>query len=309
MSCARVQTLPVPSAEPPVIQENLGEQVARHLTNRYADTRTNCGTDSRPAFLCAGIMIRGTSSNPTYHVWNNSAGAKEKGGVSFSYLRSDTDFRKLAYSYTNGFVFTSYEHAATKIHPEVLCSFPIDAGTDYRVDNGCGQFREFVGSGACHLRNILTAAQWWADYNSHPSSRHSWQCGFDVKDSRNALAGPAFAASVGARRHLGLEGYEEQNEVVVKTWADNLGKTLPLEAFFYIYQSTGLAVAQRNQRDLKATDGILIPIISVRLAPTQNGTATFYYIPSDQTEPMPPATAEAADASALSDSDSLVDGH
>jgi len=75
---------------------------------------------------------------------------------------------------------------------------------------------------------------------------------------------------------------------MVKTWDDNLGKVLPLEAFYYI-EAAGLPVAQRNQRDLRAADGILIPIISVRLAPTQNGTATFYYIASDQTEPMPVA--------------------
>ena len=288
VSCTSVEqaTGPGVTARAPVIQENLGEQVARHLTSRYADTPSDCGKPSMPSFLCSGGMLRGTSSTPTYHVWNNSPASITKGGVSFSYLRADTDFNKLAYGYTNGFIFTSYLHTSNKLHPEVLCSFPIDAGTENRGDSGCGAYPGYAGSGACHLKGLTTSAQWWADYNSHPSNRHSWQCGFDVRDSRNELGGPAFAASVGARTYLGAEGYQTQNELIVNAWGDNLGWVLPLEAFFYV-GAAGLPVAQRNQRDLRATHGILIPIISVRLAPTQNGTATFNYIASDQTEPMP----------------------
>ncbi|MDH0747897.1 halovibrin HvnC [Pseudomonas sp. GD03842] len=291
ISCTQVAYAPhspVP-VQTPVVQENLGEQVARHLTNRYADTRANCGKDSQPSFLCSGIMLRGTSSNPTYHVWNNSPSAIAKGGVSFVYLRADTDFNRMPFSYNNGFIFETYFHADGKLHPEVLCSFPMDAWTDSRDKAGCGQYPGYAGSDLCHLKGITTAAQWWADYNSHATNRNQSQCGFDVQDGRNTLAGPAFMASVLARgtSYLGNEGYGQNNELVVKVWSDNLGKTLPLEAFFYLYGTAGLPVAQRNQRDLKQTDGVLIPIISVRLAPTQTGIATFHYIASDQTEPMP----------------------
>jgi hypothetical protein len=274
----------------PVIQENIGQQAARHLTTRYADTRVNCGTDSQPSFLCNGVMIRGTTSNPTYHVWNNSPASIAKGGVSFSYLRSDTDFNKLAYGYNNGFIFQTYFHAENnKLTPEVLCSFPIDAGTVNRADAGCGAYPGLAGSGPCHLKGVVTASQWWTAYNAQSTSRHSWQCGFDVRDSRNQLSGPAFAASAGARAYMGDEGFQTQNELIVKVWSDNLGKTLPLEAFFYVYGlQGGLQTAQRNQRDLKATNGVLIPIISIRLATSSTAAATFYYIAGDQTEPMPP---------------------
>jgi hypothetical protein len=64
---------------------------------------------------------------------------------------------------------------------------------------------------------------------------------------------------------------------------------LPLEAFFYIYGTGGLTDARHNQTDLKNINGIVIPIISIRFAPTETGTATFYFIPSDQAETMPPA--------------------
>jgi len=291
-SCATIDnsTSPQPAPQTPVIQEDLGQEVARHLTSRYADVRTNCGTDSQPAFLCSGVMIRGTSSNPTYHVWNNSPNSIAKGGVSFSYLRADSTFNKLAYGYTNGFVFNAYVYADTSLHPEIFCFFPIDAGTSIRSDKGCGEVPGYAGSGSCHLQNVITAAQFWTHYNAHSSNRHYYQCGFDVTDNRNSLAGPAFAAGVGAMKLMGAESFNEQNEVIVDAWKDNLGKTLPLEAFFYLYGSDGKTVAQRNQQDLWTTDGVLIPIISIRLSRSAGEATTFRYLPEDQTETMPPVS-------------------
>lgn len=291
-SCATVDrgTTPFPPQQTPVIQEDLGQQVARHLTERYTDVRANCGTDSQPAFLCSGVTIRGTSSNPTYHVWNNSPASIEKGGVSFSYLRADSKFGKLALGYTNGFIFNAYFYADNQLHPEVLCFFPIDGATVNRSDKGCGPYTGFAGSGPCHLQGVNTAAQFWTHYNAHSSDRRFYQCGFDVRNDRNALAGPAFAAGVGAMKLMGAESFATQNEFIMAAWADGLGKTLPLEAFFYLSGTNGLAVAQNNQRDLKRTDGRLIPIISVRLPGNTTDPATFYYLPADQTEPMPPPT-------------------
>ena len=289
-SCATVNrdNIPASRQQAPVIQEDIGQAVARHLTSRYADVRTHCGTDSQPAFLCSGVTIRGTSSNPTYHVWNNSPASIAKGGVSLSYLRADSMFNKLAYGYTNGFIFNAYFYTDNQLNPEVLCFFPVDAGTSSRSDKGCGAYPGVAGSDPCHMQGISTAAQWWAHYTSYPSSRHNHQCGFDVTDARNTLAGPAFAAGIGAMKLMGAESFATQNEFIIAAWADGLGKTLPLEAFFYLSGTNGLAVAQSNQRDLKATHGRLIPIISIRLSRTATEPATFFYLPADQTETMPP---------------------
>ncbi len=271
------------------IQENLGEQVARHLNERYNDTRANCGSPSLPSFLCSGILLRGTGTG-NYPIWNNSQNSKDRGSVSFSYLRKDNNFQHLAYGYSSGFIFQSYSHVPAKLHPEVLCSFPIDAWTDGRASSGCGAYSGRPSSGPCHLNGVVTAAQWWTHYSSATGNKNTGQCGFDVRDSRNELAGPAFAASVQARTYFsGSAAAAEQNEVAIKVWADNLGRTLPLEAFFYIYGSTGRANAQIQQRKLKAADGLLIPIISIRLARSDSDRATFYFLPADQTEPMPPA--------------------
>jgi hypothetical protein len=266
----------------PALQQDTGEDVARHLTDRYSKTAADCGGPGEPAFLCNGVMIRGTSENPTYHVWENSAASLAKGGVSVSYLRSDSNYNKLAYGYSNGFILTAYYYAAAKLQPEVLCVFPIDAGTANRGSKGCGEYPNYPGSGPCHLKGVTTASLWWADYNAHSSSRHNYQCGFDVSDARDGAAGPAFAAALGAMALMGAESFKEQNELILAAWGNGLGKTLPLEAFFYVAGLSGLASAQRNQSDLLDTDGVWIPVIKLTLPASQSGKATFTYSAADQ---------------------------
>lgn len=203
-------------------------------------------------------------------------------------MRADSNYRQLPLYYTNGYILQSYFHAAGKFHPQVLCSFPIDGYTARRPDGGCGAYPGFPTSQACHLNGIITAAQWWADYDSHSGNRYTQQCGFDVSDSRNVLAGPAFNASVASRAYFATDESRIQNELILQAWEDGLGKTLPLEAFFYRTGSTaGLADARRNQVDLHTTDGVLIPIIKVTLAASQDGSASFAYSPEDQAVPMP----------------------
>ena len=267
------------------LAENLGEQAQRQLRSRYADTRANCGADTLPAFLCSGILIRGTASNPAFHVWNNSAASQAKGGVSFSYLRKDTNYRQSGY--TNGYIFLPYRYAGAKIRPEIFCSFPLNAVTSARPEAGCGASPGVANSGSCETVGIVTAAQWWARYGGPSISQQ--QCGFNVRDVRDQYAGPAFDASIKVRVNFNDAQMASHNELIIRAWQDNLGRTLPLEAFFYLTGTTGLQDAQRNQRDLKTTDGVVIPIISIRLARNATDTATFYFFAADQVETMPPA--------------------
>ncbi|MBD8708163.1 hypothetical protein IFT47_16130 [Pseudomonas sp. CFBP 13711] len=281
---------PIPHvAHRATIQQDSGEDVVRHLTNRYADTAANCGTPSQPAFLCNGVMIRGTSNSPgAYHVWDNSPASITRGGVSASYLRSDANFRKLAWGYNNGYILTAYLFAEGKLHPEVLCLFPVDAGTGSRTDRGCGEHPGTVGSRPCHLQNVTTAAQWWTHYTSQPGNLHYAQCGFDVSDDRNDNAGPAFVAGLEAMSLMGSQAFVENNELVLAVWDSGLGKTLPLEAFFYLAGSAGLPVAQHNQSDLINTDGVWIPVIKITLPTTAAGKVTFSYSADEQTPVRPP---------------------
>ncbi len=63
-----------------------------------------------------------------------------------------------------------------------------------------------------------------------------------------------------------------------------------MEAFFYLDGSIqGKTDAQRNQKDLRDTDGVVIPVISVRLPSTTSAQATFKYLAGDQAVTLPPA--------------------
>lgn len=276
---------PASTAEGPAVNavEDEGQQVARHLNERYADTRSDCGKPSQPAFLCSGVMIRATVDQSLTHVWDNSADAIKRGGVSFSYLRADSKYSKFAYGRTNGYVMKSYFYATGKLRPEVLCFFPIDANTNNRDNRGCGAYPGYFGSNLCYLSGVNTAAQWWARYNSSNNNRRSRQCGFDVSDGRDTLAAPAFMAGIGGMKLAGSESFATQNELVLATWANGLGAQLPLEAFFYLSGSaTGLASAQQNQRDLIITDNVFIPVIKITLPRSPAASVKFEYAAGDQ---------------------------
>lgn len=299
-SCANVDhaTSPTPALQNVLLaQDNLGERVAKDLNRRYLDVRENCGSASAPAFLCSGVLLRGTRQSPNYKVWNNSPRSIDKGGVSFSYLRRDADFNKLAYGYSNGYIFMPIIGGdRTKMDPEILCSFPFDAWTDNRAGTGCGAYPDTAKSDLCRIEKIYTADEWFTAYNAIPLNQLGGrQCGFDVDDDQNHAAGPAFTASLQARVKMGDGGFSRHNEMLIRTWPENIGSTLPLEAFFYLEgSSAGLAEAKYNQQDLKDTDGVVIPIIQLRLPTAESrpayrpdAPALFVYLPADQVVPIP----------------------
>lgn len=306
-SCSSIGKAPTPSMSstshsPPVLaQQSLGDKVVADLNRRYMNIGVNCGSDSKPAFLCNGVLIRGTRSG-NYHVWNNTPISHYKGGVSFSYLRQDVIFSRLAYNYSNGYIFKPIlrgdrpRDPSLNYDPDILCSFAVDGWTDSRAGTGCGAYPNLAKSDLCRIEGITDAAEWHAAYGAIPLAQLGGrQCGFDVDDSRNDEATVAFANSLLARVNLGPGGYQMHNEMILGVWPENTGRILPLEAFFYIEGSApGLAAAKLNQTDLKVTDNVVIPIIKVKLptAPTRpvwtiNAPATFEYVVADQAEPVP----------------------
>ena len=265
----------------------LGESVERHLRERYDDTRVNCGNASEPAFLCNGVLIRGTEFSTSYHSWDNSLNSHRSGGVSFSYLRRDSRYARLAYNYNNGYIFLPIFYAGNKIDPDVLCAFPIDAATNTRADKGCGAYPGVTGSQACQSQGIYTAQAWYNHYRSGNNS-HVHQCGFDVKDNLDAGATTAFDAMIKGMGLISTESFTTQNELRLAVWPDGSGKVLPLEAFFYTDNSTtGRISAQKDQIDFKNVTGITVPVISVWLPKTSSEQATFHYLAADQAIPVP----------------------
>lgn len=82
--------------------------------------------------------------------------------------------------------------------------------------------------------------------------------------------------------------YGEGNELVVKAWAQNSHRTVPIEAFFYrAGNASGLTNARNVQKDFYDTssvDGtpIVVPIIAVTMPATPGASAAFSFHPADQ---------------------------
>lgn len=262
-----------------------GNSVVQTLTALYANTSKDCGSDSRPAFLCSGVTLRGTEYNTSFYPWNPSPNSVAKGGVPFSWLRADTNFSSLGGNYVNGFFFypiLSKPSGTEKI--EILCYFPVNANTNGRPTlQGCGPHTSYpTTSGPCHelTPKVDTAATWYSHYTSVTANRNSHQCGFDVRDKVNYHAGPNFTAGVDGRKQLGIL---TNNEMILATWAQNIPEKLPIMAFFYLSTSTaGKTNAKNDQQRFYQQTGTVLPVIQLTLPTSTTGTARFVFNAADQ---------------------------
>ncbi|KAB0507012.1 hypothetical protein [Pseudomonas lini] len=274
------------------VQTLNGPAIATQLNTLYNRKFPNCNkSDSQPAFLCSGVTLRVTVKDPnnTYKVWDPSPPSEKSGGVSFSYLRADANFGRLAWGHGNGYIlYPIFEAPADKIDLDYLCSYPMDAWTWTRSSTAvCVAHPTYpTQSQACQNAGVTSAEQWknvWDLPGGNPFQR---QCGFDIKDDRNALAGPAFYQSLRGKALLGATGFSEQNEVLIKTWTAGRPNVFPIMAFFYIAGGTnaGLADAQYNQRDFynSTNPKVVVPIIRLTPATSATGIATFAYAATDQ---------------------------
>lgn len=265
---------------------------ARHAPkNEHPFCRANCGTTNNPAFLCSGILFRGTQASTAYHSWNPSPGSQQRGGVSFSFLRADSKFSRLAYGYTNGLIFKPYQLVgAGKLNPTVLCAFPVDAWTDGRTSKGCGAHTLFpLVSGPCQSQGITTAPQWVSHFSQPSNNENAHSCGFDVSSGGTGHAAH-FMAELAARTLIAAESFGQNDELVIAAWSQMENPTpLPIQAFFYL--PGGLAGAQYDQKDYYKHAGAVIPIIAMRLPASAANDASFVYQEQDQavgeTEPPP----------------------
>lgn len=253
-----------------------GEQVAENLYGNYNKTYPTCNNGSLPAYNCSGIELRGTDHSSSYFAWNPSPASVTSGGVSFSYLRADSKYSKLAYGYDNGFfVYPNNNKPEGKIALDVLCSFPIDAATGNREDAGCGMTYGHSESIQCQLQGINDADGWYNHYVQYNRS-HASQCGFGLTD-KYANVPDAFHQTLLSMAKISSESINEQNELRIATWQQDIPTKLPIQAFFYL-NTSGLADAQADQVDFyNQTNGMFVPVIKLTLPTSESGHATFYY--------------------------------
>ncbi|UZE16584.1 hypothetical protein LOY70_22215 [Pseudomonas sp. B21-054] len=300
------------------VQELQGPELAAELQRRYQDTRTDCGSARRPAFLCSGILLRGTShsEDKPYDAWDPSDTAIRVGGTSFSYIRSDFNMKRLAFDYDKGYIFFPYmETPPDKLKIEILCFFPVDGQSDHRTNKGCGPHKDAPSvSEPCGLQNINTAEQWRDHYVRYPQGTK--RCGFDVSKSSTVPTAAVFHQALLTGPLVFPIAFEVPNDTKLETWLPGSADKLPIQAFMYT-KDTGISSVQHDQRRFHELTGIALPIIRITLPNSFQELATFEYRDVDQavlpeipdkTEPKVPKTYNAA-GDHLKMSDIYTDSH
>ncbi|WP_336221106.1 hypothetical protein [Citrobacter amalonaticus] len=272
--------------------DSTGAKIAQALTANYNEKLSDCGSTTAPAFLCSGVLLRGTTADTSYHSWDPSPSNISSGGTSFSYLRADAKFDRLAIGTTNGLIFYPvYDQPAGTYNVQILCSFPIDGDTWQRSASRCGPNNIYpTDSDVCQKQSITTADAWMVHFNKNPDD-YDFQCGFDVSDnSQYGNTSAAFTATLQAMNLLKSDpNIYHYNEVVVATWPTGIPAQLPIQAFFYIKLNEantpitgGLPSAQHDQQDYFDQTGRYVPIIQLVLPASDNTDAQFNFIASDQ---------------------------
>lgn len=264
--------------------QDLGDVTAQALQQRYDDTRADCGSATRPAFLCSGVMAYPVQLGAGNQEWNLPQ--PNNGGASFSFLRRDAPASLLHQLSLRGFIFyPELDQPPGKIASEIRCAFPVAAESGQRADDGCGAYPKYPKySDMCHRIGVLTAQAWLTHFLMPGIPEpHQYQCGFSTRVSDGAYAPENFRQAIAAHALLGKA---PAMEMVVTAWNHNLAPRLPIQAFFYI-NDIARAQSMADQRQFKAdSGGVLVPVIRLESA-NNDTTTTFIYRPEDQSEPLP----------------------
>ncbi|AZL66548.1 MULTISPECIES: hypothetical protein [Pseudomonas] len=260
-----------------------GPAAAAQLKGWYDQTADNCGSATRPSFLCSGVMLRGTLSRQSYFPWDPSPGSVASGGVSFAWIRTDTNFRDLPMNYNNGFIFYPVldTPAGKNSDIQIMCSFPFDGWTDIRNQQGCGTTTQYpTQSRPCSDQGINTGQQWITHFNA-AADKYKAQCGWNVREGQPNTA-DRFKQSTVGRSLITTSHWYGNNELRLATWAAGTGAQLPIQSFFYVAGTAGLASAQDDQRRYYQAYNQVVPVIQLTFASNKNAKASFIYNESDQ---------------------------
>lgn len=260
-------------------------RTANELTQRYYSDTTTCDGNA-PAYMCSGVMLRVLGGySDKYHIWDPSPFSVTSGATSFSYLRQDSKFGKLAFGYNSGLILYPQQQAPQgTIKVTAKCYFPIDSDTALRSDSGCGEHSSYPDSSAsCDHYGIKDANAWYTHYTKVDDSRRRHECGFNL-DAKVATtqAHDNFYLALQAQQKLGSEGFATQNEFRLTTWQAGIPSQLPIQAFFYLATTDGLNNARLYQQDYFNSTGKFVPVIQMTLPAAMDQNAKFRFIPTDQ---------------------------
>ncbi|HGM5582469.1 TPA: hypothetical protein ACKP22_004186 [Pseudomonas putida] len=272
----------------PLTRDQQGRATANALNLRYAKTDQNC--NGQVSLYCNGVLVRTLKFSPSIRAWNPTKKSVDSGAVSFSYLRADQGIKQLAWTFYQGLIFSELDAVnQRRIYPiEPKCMYPIDGSTYNRASEGCGAHKKHTEtSKQCATYKITTFDQYKkhftrVDNNDRDySDRNEQQCSLAINKVEFNLAmitrHPEYRGGM-----LNNQQLISHNELIIKTWPQDIPDLLPLDGFFYQYTGSktdadALDQAKKMQKDLeKNSNGLWKPVIRLNLAATtRDGFATY----------------------------------
>ncbi|MEB4800096.1 hypothetical protein ABLT93_03885 [Acinetobacter soli] len=269
---------------------------------RYDSIVQDCGANDKPSYECSGIIFRGIRSSAQAKPWIHRKKDKDKGVLSFAYIRQDQNFKLPSHTYQSGVIIRPDFEKNIKIK----CASPMDMNTDYRgiapTYNHCLASTENKYSSIdytvkdCQDWGIDTAQKWLDVFipvmkNTIKQRGNLYQipgqtCSFNMSiNDLDKIKDRAkyFNMFAEIRKNIPLEFRTEwwNNEMLVTIWDDNQVTNAPIEAFYYNFgDQKGLNDAQNFQKNYFNDTGTILPIIAVEF---QVDTASkFFYSQHDQ---------------------------
>jgi len=259
-----------------------GEEVVRQLTDLYNNKALDCGSATRPAFLCSGLVISPTKPSTATAFYSVSPADQAKGGVAVTYLRRDTKFIALPNGATTAFVFNpAFSNPTDHQDYNVLCAFPVAGSSQSRGGNGCGDSSQTTAvEKSCAQLGVTTPAQWLSAYRAS-GSRPAAQCSFDMRVGAPATA-QALTNSLKAMRDLGsAESMRTSSELIVSPWKIDPLRSPSVMALLST-NSSGLNGSRLSQVQWYRASGQLLPIVNMVLPQTVTQDASFSYDANQQ---------------------------
>ena len=270
-----------------------GSDTVWQMKYYYSRTPQDCGKE-RPLDQCSGLRMRGTDSMKSFEPWDPSPNSVASGGISMSFMRQDIKYEDLGLRKKNGFILKPNDFIAdSEKKISTLCFFPMDAWTDYRNEQGCGNNRNTPNyiERTCQGGGITNADQWLKEYRKVRND-HQKQCGFEIRDRKDAAE--AYWQGVLARQKIkdDRDAIATQTEIRVPTWKDDEDAELPIMAFIYTPNNRasgteGLREAKDDQQRYFAKTGKWVPVIRVDLPKSNTQEALFSYSDADQSTAIP----------------------
>jgi len=243
------------------------DDVATKLNQDWKNiNRTDCKSGD-PDYYCSGVIAHVFDDDPSLHAnpWMPNDADKNKGSISFSYLRQDIPVDSPLYvsdtTVGAGYIFAPIANLTSSQLFTLLCDYPINGSTDQRPAPGCGPTCESVG--------VKTSDEYLANVNIEPKTMCS---------ASPDLAG--FTMMLDTFKKLKAEQPPpifmiNWNELVIQQWSNKEDKDVPIEAFFYEINAPdvkdGKDKADDAAQKYHQATGIDVPVVAVDVKKLKSG--------------------------------------